>query len=184
MRASTRGDNFSMTVKNETFIDRVKAGPRADFLAAALKPFESSKPLGSIGGFPISIDRFDERVTLLIQGKHSYRANVSDSASGIIASLEHALTGIEDRLWERERGLAQSLRQASDLSKQVDQPFEHYEKLASTIARQQEIIAALHITKNQASARVDQSVEHKPHASRESVEQAIQEHNVVWSARV
>ena len=101
-RTSTRGDNFVMTVKNETFTDRVKAGRALIFLAAALKPFESTKTIGNIGGFPISIERFDERATILINGKHSYRANVSDSPAGTIASLEHALDSIEDRLRERE----------------------------------------------------------------------------------
>ena len=157
-RTSTRGDNFSMTVKNETFTDRVKAGRALVFLAAALKPFESTKPIGSIGGFPISIERFDERATLLIHGKHSYRANVSESPAGTIASLEHALDSFEDRLRERETDLAQSQRQSADLTKQLDQPFEHEEKLTAAAARQQEIVAALDITKNQALANT-------PHAS-------------------
>ncbi|CAN5488956.1 hypothetical protein BH20VER3_BH20VER3_07230 [soil metagenome] len=68
-RTSTRGDNFVMTVKNETFTGRVKAG-RAIVFLAALKPFESSKTIGNIGGFPVCIERFDERATLLIHGKH------------------------------------------------------------------------------------------------------------------
>jgi len=38
----------------------------------------------------------------LIHGKHSYRANVSDSAIGTIAWLKHAPESIEDRLRERE----------------------------------------------------------------------------------
>ena len=154
-RTSTRGDDFAMTVKNEPFTDRVKAGRALVFLAAALKPFESSKQVGNIGGFPISIERFDERATLLIHGKHSYRANVSESATGTIASIEHALDSFEDRLRERETDLAQSLRQSADLAKQLDQPFEHEEKLVDAAVRQQEIIAALDITKNQASAAVD-----------------------------
>jgi N12 class adenine-specific DNA methylase len=151
---STRGDNFIMTLKNETFTDRVKAGRAVVFLAASLKPFESSKTIGEIGGFPISIERFDERATLLIQGKHSYRANVSDSPTGTIASLEHTLDSMEDRLRERETDLAQSRRQSADLTKQLDQPFEHEGKLANAAKRQQEIIAALDITKNQASAQI------------------------------
>ena len=157
-RTTTRGDNFTMTVKSETFTDRVKAGRALVFLAASIKPFESTKTTGSIGGFPISIERFDERATLLIQGKHSYRANVSDSASGTIASLEHALSGIEDRLRERETDLAQSRRQSADLAKQLDQPFEHEGKLATATKRQQEIITALDITKNQASPKIDDSI--------------------------
>ena len=157
-RTSTRGDNFSMTVKNEIFTDRVKAGRALVFLAAALKPFESTKAVGDIAGFPISVERFDERATLLIQGRHAYRANVSDSATGTIASLEHAVDCMEDRLRERETDLAQSSRQSADLAKQLDQPFEHEEKLATATKRQQEIITALDITKNQASPKIDESI--------------------------
>src|SRR5260370_38925416 len=153
---NTRGDNFAMTVKNEAFADRVKAGRTLVFAAAAIKPFESTKTIGSIGGFPISIERFDERATLLIHGKHSYRANVSDSPTGTIASLEHALDSIEDRLRERETDLAQSRGQIVDLTNQFEQPFEHEEKLAAATRRQQEIVAALDITKNQASSAVGQ----------------------------
>lgn len=157
-RTSTRGDNFAMTVKNETFTDRVKAGRALVFLAAALKPFESTKAVGNIAGFPISAERFDERATLLIQGKHAYRANVSDSPTGTIASLEHALESMEDRLRERETDLVQSRRQCADLAKQLDQPVEHEEKLATATKRQQEIITALDITKNQASPKIDESI--------------------------
>jgi hypothetical protein len=124
-----------------------------------MKPFESTKAIGSIGGFPISIEKFDERATLLIHGKHSYRANVSDSPTGTIASLEHALDSIEDRLRERETDLAQSRRQIVDLTNQFEQPFEHEEKLAEATKRQQEIVTALDITKNQASAAVDEGTE-------------------------
>ncbi len=158
-RTSTRGDNFSMTVKNETFTDRVKAGRALVFLAAAMRPFESSKTIGSIAGFPISIERFDERVTLLIHSKHNNRANVSDSPTGTIASLEHALDSFEDRLREREADLAQSRRQSADLAKQLDQPFEHERKLVDATERQQEIIAALDITKNQGASILDGEVE-------------------------
>jgi N12 class adenine-specific DNA methylase len=153
-RTSTRGDNFVMTIRNETFTDRVKAGRALVFLAAAVKPFESTKAVANIAGFPISLERFDERVTLLIHAKHSYRAKVSESPAGTIASLEHALDSFEDRLRKRETDLAQSRRQSADLAKQLDQPFEHEEKLVAVTQRQQEIVAALDITKNQASARL------------------------------
>jgi methyl-accepting chemotaxis protein len=146
-------------VKNEIFTNRVKAGRALVFLAASIKPFESTKTIGNIGGFPISIERFDERATILINGKHSYRANLSDSPAGTIASLEHALDGIEDRLRERETSLTQSRRQVVDLTNQLDQPFEHKEKLAAATKRQQEIVTKLDITKNQASAVVDEGTE-------------------------
>ena len=105
--------------------------------------------------FPISIERLDERATLLIHGKHSYRANVSDSPPGTIASLEHVLDSIEDRLRERETSLAQSRRQIVDLTNQLDQPFEREDKLAQATKRQQEIVTALDITKNQVANSLD-----------------------------
>jgi N12 class adenine-specific DNA methylase len=159
IRTSTRGDSFTMAVKNEIFTDRIKAGRVLLFLAAALKPFESTKTIGNIGGFPICIEKFGDRATILINGKHSYPANVSDSPAGTIASLEYALDSIEDRLGERETNLTQSRRQIVDLTNQLDQPFEHEEKLAEAMKRQQEIVSALDITKNQASATVDEGIE-------------------------
>jgi hypothetical protein len=52
----------------------------------------------------------------------------------------------------------QARRQSTDLAKQLDQPFEHEEKLTAASKRQQEILTALDITKNQASPNVDDSI--------------------------
>jgi hypothetical protein len=65
------------------------------------------------------------------------------------------LDSIEDRLRERDTNLTQSRRQIVDLTTQLDQPFEHEEKLAEATKRQQKIVTALDITKNQASPAVD-----------------------------
>lgn len=129
------------------------------FLAAAVKPFESSKTIGSIGGFSISVERFDERVTLLVHGKHGYRANVSNSPAGTIASLEHALEGFEDRLRDRGTDLAQSRRQSAELAKQLDQPFEDEKKLDAAAKRQEEIVGALDITKNHVVTKLEDGLE-------------------------
>ena len=166
-RISTRGDNFSMTVQKETFTDRVKAGRALVFLAAAMKPLQSTKAIGEIGGFPISLHRFDERANLVIHGKFEYKANVSDSPTGTISSVEHALESMEDRLRERETDLQQAHKQSEDLTKQLDHPFEHEEKLTVATKRQQEIITALDITKNQASAKLDEG----PEQSAESIDE-------------
>jgi len=156
-RTTTRGDNFSMTVKKEAFTDRVKAGRALVFLAAAMKPFQSSKAIGEIGGFPVSLHRFDERANLIVHGKCEYKANVSDSPTGTISSVEHALESMEDRLRERETDLKQAHKQTEDLAKQLGNPFEHEEKLAVATKRQQEIVTALDITKSQVAASVGDS---------------------------
>ena len=51
-------------------------------------------------------------------------------------------------------------QQEEDLRKQLGLPFEHEEKLGAATRRQQEIVEALDITKNQASAKVDEGMEH------------------------
>ena len=69
----------------------MKAGRALVFLAAAMKPFQSTNAICEIGGFPFSVHRIEEKSTLLIHGKAEYKANVSDSPAGTIASVEHAL---------------------------------------------------------------------------------------------
>ena len=172
-RTSTRGDNFLMTVQKETFTDRVKAGRALVFMAAAMKPFQATKTIGSVAGFPITLAKFDERANLIIHGKGEYKANVSDSPTGTIASVEHALESMADRLRERETDLQQYHKQSEDLTKQLDHPFEHEEKLTTASKRQQEIITALDITKNQASARLDEGVEQSTESVDETPQQAI-----------
>ena len=66
---------------------------------------------------------------------------------------------MSDRLRERETDLQQYRKQGEDLTKQLDHPFEHEEKLTVATKRQQEIITALDITKNQAAANVDQQAD-------------------------
>ena len=61
---------------------------------------------------------------------------MSDSPAGTIASIEHALESMEDRLRERESDLKQCHKQAEDLTKQLDHPFEHEEKLETATKRQ------------------------------------------------
>jgi hypothetical protein len=173
IRTSTRGDNFSMRIKKELFTNRTEAGRQLVFIAAALKPFQTTKPIGTVGGFPVSIQKLEDRANLIIHGKESHQANISDSPAGTISSVEHALEGMSDRLQGRELDLKLHRRQREDLAKQLDQPFEHEEKLASAIARQEEIVDALDITKNQASATATESGEENSEGVLQKVDQRI-----------
>ena len=53
------------------------------------------------------------------------------------------------------------------MAKQLDHPFEHEQKLTVAAKRQQEIVNALDITKNQASAAVTESAEENGEAIEE-----------------
>lgn len=165
-RTSTRGDRFSMTIQNVVFNERAKAGRELVSLASLLKPFQTTKPIGAIGGFSISLRRDDNRVYLLIHGKQTYSANVSENASGTIASLEHALDGMEDQLRERRSDFAHYQKQREDLSRQINQPFEHEAKLSTTSLRQQKILAKLDLTGNQTKTTVVEKQEQTQQAVR------------------
>ncbi len=78
-----------------------------------------------------------------------------------------------DRLRERESDLKQAHKQTEDLTKQLDHPFEHEEKLTVATKRQQEIVAALDITKNQASAKLDEGAEQSVESVDEIPQQII-----------
>jgi hypothetical protein len=86
---------------------------------------------------------------------------------------------MEDRLRERESDLKQYRKQSEDLTRQLDHPFEHEEKLTAATKRQQEIVAALDITKNQASAKVDEGTEQAVEAIEEKPQQARRKQMVV-----
>ena len=107
---------------------------------------------------------------------------MSDSPIGTISSVEHALESINDRLRERESDLKQCHKQSADLTKQLDHPFEHEEKLAVATKRQQEIVTALDITKNQASARTDEGPEQAVDTADEATLQTISKRRGVTTA--
>ena len=158
-RMPTKGEAFAMTIGGKHFDERVKAGRELTFMAEALKPLQETRHIGSIAGFPISLHRLEARVEVRIHGKHTYGSTVSDSPQGTIASLEHALGDMDAQLAEATENLPRLQTRIQDLQAQSQQPFEHREKLEAAETRQQEIIAALDLEKNQASAKVDQQPE-------------------------
>jgi N12 class adenine-specific DNA methylase len=170
-RTPTRGDEFSVTIDGQRIDDRAKAGNQLVFIGAALKPMQSTRKIGSIAGFPISLQRLESRVELYIHGRNTYGATVSDSSQGTIASLEHALGGFETRLAESDREIGRLTTRSQELEAQSQQPFEHQEKLEAAERRQGEIIAALDLTKNQGSTQVDE----QPDAEALSTGQPVQE---------
>ena len=153
VRVSTQGDRFSMKIKKETFTDRVKAGRTLVFLAESMREFTTTHPIGEVGGFPFAVQRLDGSAKVLIQGKADHEANISDNALGTVASVEKALQGMEVRLADRREDLADHQRKREELGRHVGAPFEYEEKLAAATARQQEIVSALDLTKNQAGTQ-------------------------------
>ena len=155
-RKPTKGDAFAMTIDKKRYDERVEAGRQLVFIGASLKPMQETRQIGSIAGFPISLHRLESRVELLIHGRNPYVATVSESPQGTIASIEHALGDMDSQLAESVENIGRLKTRIQELQVQSQQPFEHLEKLETAEKRQQEIVAALDLEKNQASTQVDE----------------------------
>jgi hypothetical protein len=155
-RQPTKGEAFRISIDGAQFDERVKAGRQLVFIAESLKPMQETRQIGSVAGFPISLHRLETRVELRIHGERTYSATVSDSPQGTIASMEHALGDMDAQLAESMENLTLLKVRVQELQAQSQQPFEHQQKLEAAEKRQQEIVAALDLEKNQASARVDE----------------------------
>lgn len=158
-RTSTRGDDFMMTIRNRNFTSRAEAGRELISIASMLEPHQGTRKIGSIAGFAISLHRQEERTSVILHGKGQYTATVSESAAGTLASIEHSLSSFEGQVSDLENDLAHYRRQSQELAKQLDKPFEHEVKLQDALLRQEEIVDALDINKNQAGAAVEETSE-------------------------
>jgi len=93
-----------------------------------------------------------------LHGTMSYPAKVSISPIGIIMSLEHAAHSVEDRLVARQSDLQQYRKNHDELQSHVGKPFEHEDRYRELQGRQAELVAALDITKSQASSALSAEV--------------------------
>ena len=95
---------------------------------------------------------------LTLRGSMTYEGNVSSSPAGIIASLDHAVRSIEERLGRAEEHLAQSRQSIIEYGALVDRTYEHEARYQEVVTRQAELIEALDITKNQSVEGLDVDV--------------------------
>jgi chromosome segregation ATPase len=86
--------------------------------------------------------------------------------------MEHVIRSLDDHAKELRHTLTATQRRIEELRPHIDKPFDHEEKLQTLVQRQQEIMKALDLTKNQASNQL--SAEEVP-----VVEEVIQPENVI-----
>jgi hypothetical protein len=96
---------------------------------------------------------------LLLHGKNSYSARVTDTALGTIRSLESIVQGFEDRTAGLERDIRDSQKRAKEFEAKVGAPFEHEKRYHQLAERQSEIEEKLDLTKNQAPSQVEDKAE-------------------------
>jgi N12 class adenine-specific DNA methylase len=150
IRKNTRGDAFTIKIENRFYGNREEAGAALNRLAEKHLLTAKTVDVGEFAGFKVQLwpDRVKEAVLL---GSNAYTAKISDSPLGTISSLEHVLRSIDERINEFRNDLAGTQRRLEELQPHARKPFEHEEKLKNLIQRQQEIVKALDLTKNQAA---------------------------------
>ena len=169
-RKETHGDAFEIRIANNTFKDRVQAGDALNRLAAQLASRGCEKEIGEFAGFRLLLRcAFLEHVEILLKGKNTYSANISETGVGTIRSMEYTLQNLDECQERYVRELADSEKRKRELESKIGQPFEHEEKLQSLTLRQQEIVKSLDLTKNQAANNMDSA---NPASEDEAVSQA------------
>jgi predicted nucleic acid-binding Zn-ribbon protein len=92
---------------------------------------------------------------MIVRGKNSYAARVTDTAQGTIRSLEANVQGFEERATRLEADIADATKRAKELETKVGAHFEREERYQQLTRRQSEIEEKLDLTKNQAPSQVE-----------------------------
>jgi hypothetical protein len=150
IRQNTRGDAFTIKIENRLYQNREDAGSALNRLAEKHHLSAKLVDVGEFAGFKLEL--WPERAKeVVLRGKNAYVANISEAPLGTISSLEHVVRSLDERISECRNDLAGTQRRLEELQPHAHKPFEHEEKLKGLIERQQEIVQALDLTKNQAS---------------------------------
>jgi N12 class adenine-specific DNA methylase len=150
IRQNTQGNAFALKIGNQVYRGREVAGEVLNRQAERFHLESKLIEVGSFAGF--SLQLWSERAKeIVLKGKNAYTAKISDSALGTISSLEHMVRSLDDHAHELRNTLAATHRRIEELRPQVDKPFDHEEKLHALVQRQQELMKALDLNKNQAS---------------------------------
>jgi uncharacterized protein (UPF0335 family) len=171
IRLNTQGDAFALKIGKQVFKGREAAGEALNRLAEKYHLADKMIEVGSFAGFTLQF--WPERTKeIVLKGKNAYVAKISDSALGTISSMEHVVRSLDGHANELRDTLTATRRRIEELRPHVDKPFDHEEKLQTLVQRQQEIMKALDLNKNQASNQL--SAEEVP-----VIEETIQPENVI-----
>jgi len=157
VRQDTSGDKFRIELDRQALDNRGVAGELLLRRAGKIKnAFGVSQHVGKFAGFELSLHAsYNGEVELILHGKNSYSARVTDTALGTIRSLESIVQGFEERAARLESDIQDSQKRAKELESKVGAPFEHEKRYHQLAKRQSEIEEKLDLTKNQAPSQVD-----------------------------
>ena len=155
-RTDTQGDNFSMLIDGQQCDNRGVAGELILRRAETCKRTRTDHGVGKLGGFDVCIRvNFMGHTELLVKGRNTYAASLAETALGTIRSLEHTIQTLDEKLPDQQKQLEDCRRRIQEFQEKVGQPFEYEQKLGELEKRQEEIVQALDLNKNQAPDQLD-----------------------------
>lgn len=156
-RLDTSGDKFVIELDGQETNNRGIAGELILRRAEKLKNrFGDDVRIGRFAGFDLFLrPSFNNTVDVVVRGKNSYAARVTDTALGTIRSLEATVQGFEERAVKLDADIADAHKRIKELETKVGTPFEKEEHYQSLCRRQSEIEEQLDLTKNQAPSQVE-----------------------------
>ncbi len=156
-RQDTSGDKFSIELDGQTLDNRGIAGELILRRAEKIKNrFGDDMRFGRFAGFDLFLrPSFNNTVEMIVRGKNSYAARVTDTAQGTIRSLEANLQGFEERASKLDYDITDATKRAKELETKVGAHFEREERYQQLTRRQSEIEEKLDLTKNQAPSQAE-----------------------------
>ncbi len=156
-RQDTSGDKFSIELDGQTLDNRGIAGELILRRAEKIKNrFGDDVRVGRFAGFDLFLrPSFNNTVEMIVRGKNSYAARVTDTAQGTIRSLEANIQGFEERASKLDYDITDATKRAKELETKVGAHFEREERYQQLTRRQSEIEEKLDLTKNQAPSQVE-----------------------------
>ncbi len=155
-RVETRGDRFVIELDGGIVTERGIAGELLNRWGDRLKATRLERKVGRFAGFEVFIgSTYDGEAQVILKGAALHSTRVQPTAVGTMRSVEHLMNALEETVVQAEAHLNQGRRRLADLETQAAQPFEYAAKLAELMQRQQELVAALDLTKGQASGAVE-----------------------------
>jgi hypothetical protein len=156
-RQDTSGDKFSIELEGQVLDNRGIAGELIVRRAEKIKNrFGDDVRIGRFAGFDLFLrPTYNDCVEMIVRGKNSYAARVTDTAQGTIRSLEANVQGFEERASKLEYDIADASKRAKELETKVGAHFEREERYQELTRRQSEIEEKLDLTKNQAPSQVE-----------------------------
>jgi N12 class adenine-specific DNA methylase len=157
VRQDTSGDKFNIELDGQETNNRGIAGELILRRAEKLKNrFGDDIRIGGFAGFDLFLrPGFNNTVEVVVRGKNSYTARVTDTALGTVRSLEATVQGFEERAVRLETDIADVRKRAKELETKVGAPFEKEEHYQHLCRRQSEIEDKLDLTKNQAPSQIE-----------------------------